>query len=74
LDFWAKSRELAMADRWVKCSDSDSGDPIYVNLGSALTLQRVATQTSRFTRVIFLDGSTISLQETPDQILALKTM
>lgn len=64
-----------MGDRWVKCLDFDNGDSIYVNLGNALAMRRVVTSTGQHTRIDFVQAEdSISVQETPDQILSLTAL
>jgi hypothetical protein len=71
-------QERIMGDRWVKCLDFDNGDSIYVNLGNVLAMRRVVTGNGQYTRVYFKVGTeakdSVSVQETPDQILNLKTL
>jgi hypothetical protein len=73
-----RKQERVMGDRWVKCLDFDNGDSIYVNLGNVLAMRRVVTGNGQYTRVYFTVGTeakdSISVQETPDQILNLKTL
>jgi hypothetical protein len=67
-----------MGDRWVRCLDFDNGDPVYVNLGSVLAMRRVVTANGQYTRIYFSIGTeaedSISVQETPDQILRLTAL
>jgi hypothetical protein len=67
-----------MGDRWVKCLDFDNGDSIFVNLGNVLAMRRVVTGSGQYTRITFASGTeakdSISVQETPDQILRLTAL
>ncbi len=67
-----------MGDRWVKCLDFDNGDSVYVNLGTVLAMRRVVTSNGQYTRITFASGTeakdSISVQETPDQILSLTAL
>jgi hypothetical protein len=67
-----------MGDRWVKCLEFDNGDSIYVNLGNVLAMRRVVTGIGQYTRIYFAIGTeakdSISVQETPDQILSLTAL
>jgi hypothetical protein len=72
-------QEGLMSDRWVLCTDH-GGDPVYVNLGNALTMRRVSgvTGQTQYTVINFTIGTSAddraAVQEAPDQILKLKTL
>lgn len=62
-----------MASEWIKLTDRDNGEPIFVNMANALTVQRG----NRCSWIWFPTGvgdeSTLEVVETPEQIFeALK--
>ncbi|MCG6204573.1 hypothetical protein LPW26_08000 [Rhodopseudomonas sp. HC1] len=67
-----------MGDRWVRCT-GHGGREVLVNLGNALTIQRLSGAAGNdFTRINFsIDGdgkNGLSVQEHPDEILKLKAL
>jgi hypothetical protein len=60
-----------MASEWIKLTDRDNGEPIFVNMANALTVQRG----NRCTWVWFSTGldedSSLEVVETPEQIFEL---
>jgi hypothetical protein len=61
-----------MTTNWVKCTDMKGGE-VYINLGAALTMRRISALLGDQTSIHFVLGTdpndSISVQETPDQIL-----
>jgi hypothetical protein len=61
-----------MSDRWMKCTDL-KGQPSYVNLGEAVTIQSRTSGGEVSTIILFQRAST-EVKETPEQILSLKAL
>lgn len=60
-----------MASEWIKLTDRDNGEPVFVNMDKALTVQRG----NKCSWIWFPTGvdeeSTLEVVETPEQIFEL---
>jgi hypothetical protein len=64
-----------MSTNWVKCTAFEGG-PVYINLGKALSMRRIATTPGQeHTRIYFSIGTGandgVSVQEVPDTIISM---
>lgn len=60
-----------MASEWIKLTDRDNGEPIFVNMANALTVQRGNKCSLIWLPTGVDDESTLEVVETPEQIFDL---
>jgi hypothetical protein len=60
-----------MASEWIRLTDRDNGEPIFVNMANALTVQRGNKCSCIWFPTGVDEESTLEVVESPEQIFAM---